>query len=69
MLGKLQYWIVKRWLLQSESIIVKKENGFTNIQVHHPKYGIVVLHPIEEVADIRKEKDFYPLIGYWKCRL
>ena len=66
MWGKLQYWVVKRWLLSSIINIVEKENGFSNIQVKHPQYGIIVLHPTEELTDSNKEKDFYPFFGYVK---
>ena len=64
MWSRFQYWIIKRWLLSSEIKIVKKENGFTNIQVMHSRYGILVLHPAEELTDQDKEKNFYPFVGY-----
>lgn len=64
MWSRFQYWIVSRWLLQSEINIVSKENGFTNIQVKHPKYGIIVLHPNEEKIDPFRETNFFPFSGY-----
>ena len=64
MLKQFQMWIIKKWLLESEAKIIEKDNGFTNIQIKHPKYGILVLHPTEEHSMPDKEKDFYPYIGY-----
>jgi len=64
MWSKIQYWIVKRWLLDSVVSIIKKDNGYTNIQIHHPKYGIIAVHPTEEQGEIDSEVGFNPFLGY-----
>jgi len=64
MLNKIQYWIVRRWLRNSVISIIKKNNGYTNIQIHHPKYGFSIIHPTEEQGEIDREAGFIPLLGY-----
>jgi len=66
MWSQFQQWIVKRWLLDSQIDIVEKETGYQNIQIKHPQYGILVLHPTEEKTNPDSEKGFSPFIGYRK---
>lgn len=66
MWSRFQQWIVSRWLVSSDIKIVQKENGFTNIQVKHPKYGFLVVHPTEEQAVADRENGFRPFFGYSK---
>jgi len=64
MLNKIQYWIVRRWLRNSVISIIKKDNGYTNIQIFHPKYGFSIIHPTEEHGKIDSEAGFTSLSGY-----
>ena len=64
MLGKFQYWIVKRWLLRSSITIIEKENGLTDIEIRHPLYGAVVLHPLRGQDVPNRESGPPPFSGY-----
>lgn len=64
MWSRFQRWIVVRWLVQSEMKIIEKKNGYTNIQITHPQYGILVAHPVEEKGKTDSKDGFFPLIGY-----
>jgi len=64
MWSRFQFWIVRRWLLKSTVDIADKENGHTNIQIKHPDYGILVLHPTEEQNVADAERGFFPFVGY-----
>jgi len=64
MWSRFQQWIVAKWLSNSKIEIITKDNGYTNIQIKHPKYGILVVHPTEEKKESDAESGFIPFIGY-----
>jgi len=64
MWSRFQKWVVDRWMSSSICEIVKKENGYVNIQIIHKKYGILVIHPTEEINESDSESGFFPYVGY-----